>query len=176
MQMTMENEMPAFCENCGIPLQEGRRHSRMQECIEELRLSLKRQSKAAEGLAFEVSTRLFAVLEELAHDPTVAGVRYSTYNHDTGEKLELPSKPVAGVMTAILREYEKMGNWSPMADLKKEHAELGNVAYDLLMALRLIVDDNTGRDGIRSDHLDRAEKVMDAAMQRGVHLRGPGHS
>lgn len=170
----VKNEAPNFCSRCGIPTgDEG--HPEADDCIGALRLGLKRQSQAAENLAFEVSTRLFGILEGLAHDPDIAGVRFHTHNHDTGEKLELPGQIVCGVMTALFREYQKMGNWTPLADSKQETRDMGSHAYDLMMVLKNIVEDNETL--VLSRPLrDRADAAIEAAMQHGVHLHGHGRS
>jgi hypothetical protein len=176
--MTTTNEAPKFCSRCGIPLGEGA-HERPQECIDALRLGLKRQAEAAEGLAFEVSTRFFGILEGLAHDPEIAGVRFHTHNHDTGEKRELPREVVCGVMTAILREYQKAGRWSPLADAKEQARKNGTHAYDLfsvLNSLWSIVNDADADDNIPPVLREKVESVLEAAKQHGVHLLGQRRS
>jgi hypothetical protein len=171
---TVKNDAISFCPRCGIPIGVIT-HDGWEGCAQALILGNKRQTQAAENLAFEVSTRLFGILEGLAHDPDVAGVRFHSHNHDTGEKLELPGQIVIGVMTAIFREYQKMGDWTPLADSKKETRDMGSHAYDLMMVLKNIVEDNETL--VLSRPLrDRADAAIEEAMQHGVHLHGHGRS
>jgi len=164
----MPDESPNFCPRCGIPFAFDTEHPTPQHCIDALRLSLKRQTEAAEGLAFEVSTRIFAVLEGLANDPSVAGIEYSMFNGHTGERVLLNKGQVSGVMTAIFREYQKQGDWSPMRDLKENNRSTRKTAYDLLRMLTLIVDGNTGKTKLQSEHLAMADSVIEQAIELGV--------
>lgn len=159
-----------FCERCGCALAEGLVHDDALSCINFLRDVIKRKTDAGSMLAFEVSTRILGILEGLANDPSVGGMRFHVHNHDTGEKLELPPQQVVGVMTSIYREYQKAGDWSPLRDLEKQARENGRHAYDLLMALILIINDPGYGSLLREDLKKCAADAVEAARQHGVHL------
>jgi len=78
------------------------------------------QKKSAEQLGIDISTRFYAIMEDLAHDPRVSGVRYHRHNLDTKEKVEMHPQQVVGVMSAIFIKYQQMGDWSPMTRLQDE--------------------------------------------------------
>lgn len=168
----MPSDGPAFCENCGVPLPEGITHDGMEQCIAELRKALARQTRAAEGLAFEVSTRIYGILENLAHDPSLGGVPFSVREPSTGKVLVLHNQTVSGIMTAIFREYEKAGDWSPLADKKKELAQTHDGArrlFGLLQSVVELADDKM----VWPKSLRKAiDEGLAEAKQHGLHLRG----
>ena len=173
--MSSDEEI-VFCSRCGIPLPDDVTHDEPKMCIAELRRSLKRQSKAAENLAFEVSTRLLGILEGLAHDPELAGVRFSTRNPDTGERCELAGQIVIGVMTAIYREYQKAGDWSPLNDANKRVVNYKSHGFKLFSLLNSVMVLHEDGERLPDALVEEIAETLAASTQLGFHLPGLDHS
>lgn len=103
--------------NCPTCKLHGDAHGSPQECIEALQHALIRQRRAAETLAFDISTRFLAVLESLAVDPD-EGLGY----HVQGKPLA--PVQVSGVFAAIWRRYSAQGDWSPLRELEAKNVAL----------------------------------------------------
>lgn len=125
------------CRKCGLRLEPAPGeygHRKDIDCIKALRLANKEQKEVAQRLSLSLSTRFFAILEELAHDPE-CGVQYYTCDKDTGEKTHLGHASVKGIMAAIFTKFQEMGDWSPMQALQgelKDEQEL-NVRFENLL-------------------------------------------
>jgi hypothetical protein len=108
------------CTVCGLRLNPGSDgHKEDIDCINALRMANKMQSEVNARSQLALSTRFFAIMEELVHDPD-CGVQYYTHNEETGEKTHLGYSTVVGVMAAIFGKFQQMGDWSPQENLKKE--------------------------------------------------------
>jgi hypothetical protein len=119
----LEGREVVGCNVCKMQLNPGSDgHKENIDCINALRALNKSQHEAASRLALSLSTRYFAIFEELAHDPE-CGVQYYTHNEDTGEKTHLGHSTVRGVMAAIFTKFQAMGDWSPMDRLQDELKE-----------------------------------------------------
>ena len=113
---------------------ELRAHKDTQLLLKTAEDMLEEQKEVAQRLSLSLSTRFFAILEELAHDPE-CGVQYYTCDKDTGEKTHLGHASVKGIMAAIFTKFQEMGDWSPMQALQgelKDEQEL-NVRFENLL-------------------------------------------
>lgn len=111
------------CNVCELRLPPGSDgHSKDIDCIKALRMVNKQQHEAASRLAISLSTRYYAIFEELVHDPE-CGIMYYTRDEETGEKTHRSSQAVMGIMAAIFKKFQEMGDWSPMERLQKELGE-----------------------------------------------------
>ena len=125
------------CKVCGLRLEPAPGfygHRESIDCIEALRMVNKEQKRVYGKLSLSLSTRFFAILEELANDPE-CGVQYYTRNEETGEKTHLGHAAVKGVMAAIFAKCQELGDWSPMQALQgelKDEQEL-NVRFENLL-------------------------------------------
>lgn len=114
----MENPiLPTACWMCSLMLPEGTTHQGPHDCIKELRRVLIRQKEISQSLAFEISVRYLAVLERLAKNPGT-DVAYVVDVPGLNLPCRIPPEKVAGIFAAILFEYQKVGNWSPLTEAK----------------------------------------------------------
>lgn len=123
------SDVHLMCRTCGLL---GGNHRSKVDCIHGLRAAMVAQSRAAEGLAFDVSTRFMAILERLAHDPAIAGVVYTVATPD-GKGLPVPPQLVREVMTAIYHRYVEMCDWSPLK-AERERADKAEAELSELKA------------------------------------------
>lgn len=166
---------PTMCSYCGLAVEDGQtRHETSGDCVARLRTAMLKQRESASMLAFEVSTRILAAIEGLAHDPSVGMLRYSFHNADTDEVTQLHPQVVQGLLLNILGEYKKMGEWSPLRDAQDKAADLHSAGHELLRVVRWTLAEHRGDIG--KDLVSEAEAAVELAMQHGVHQPGPGHS
>lgn len=135
---------------CGLLMMPGvSEHLPVEKtCIAELRQALLRQRAAAETLAFEVSVRYLAVLEQLAKDP---GTDIAFVVNVPGSELPYRVEPerVAGIFAIILKRYQEMCSWTPLHDARaiaREAQEKLKTAADLLERIL---------EGERGEHFER---------------------
>ena len=87
------SKAPEYCKVCSIILREGDLHLDKDECIKSLQSAMIQQKEAASNLGMDLSVKFLKVLEGLAQEE-------SQY-------------------TGILEKYQKMGDWSPMVQLRE---------------------------------------------------------
>lgn len=120
--------MNGYCKSCSLECDQM--HESKDECIDALMAAMRKQRRAAESLAFDISTRYLAVLEELTLRPD-AGVRYLTKLQGEDEPRVLHAQQVSGVFSSILRRYEEMGEWSPLRQAQK-YEDLWRLSKEIL--------------------------------------------
>ena len=173
---TALSEEISFCSRCGCPLPNDVNHDKAADCIRTLRASLKRQAQASENLSFEVSTRLLLILESLAHKPSIAGVSFYCFDSETGKKFEIKGNTVAGVMTAIFREYERAGDWSPFREAKEEAGKYNGHAFALFSVLTDLADSGCIEFGEGRTAKSRLDEILHLAKEDGCHKLYPPRS
>lgn len=119
----MPNE-DTMCQYCGLLIPPHVFHGEPQACITALRKVLMRQRELAQHMAYDISTRFLAILEELSLRPD-AGIGYKVRDPRDPEKaMNIPANNVAGVFGAIMKKFHEACDWSPSAVLREENRKL----------------------------------------------------
>lgn len=160
---------PLPCGVCGLLLQDER-HESAGDCIRGLRSALIKQKRLAEEMAFDISTRYLAAIEELSLRPEV-GIPYYTRVPDQPENIvQVSHQQVAGVFTAIVRKYRALGDWSPLQAIKKE-VESARELYSMAIGvLEMVMTPDVVVSCDRSV-LEALQKLGERSMQLGAPLR-----
>lgn len=120
--------MDNHCPGCLLP---GPSHESDKDCVAALKGAMVKQREAAQNLGLDISTRILAVLEQLASDPGSGLSAYSVRDPETGKPRLVPPQQVAGVFANIRHLYERSGEWSPMRDLREALEEWRTYANEL---------------------------------------------
>lgn len=165
--------MADHCYHCGLGLVPGDDHNDPKGCIKALRNAMLKQRQAAESLAFDVSVRFLAVLEQLALNPDV-GVPYHAVDTTSGKPVEVHHQHVAGIFAAIGKMYREMGDWTPLADAKEE---IGRYSFLLGVCTGLLSEIvNKGSLSLPKDVADRIHETIESATRLAVGQPGPDRS
>jgi hypothetical protein len=161
---------PSFCPHCGIlsPVGPIKGHASPEACIAALRAAMIKQRKAASSLAFDLSTRYLAVLEELALDcGEPAGVQFKVRTPE-GKIMVAHHSQVSGFFAAIMRKFEELGDWSPLRDAQERGDALELHAGLLLEVLEEILALNDNAEVGDQALLDKGHSRAEQAKQLGV--------